>query len=101
MKHAVIIAGGRQHVVTVGQRLVISHVPGAAGTPVEFPRLLDFDGETEVTIGQPELATKVKGKILGQSRTRKITIIKFKRKVRYRRKIGHRQPQTTVEITSL
>lgn len=101
MKHAVIIAGGRQHVVTAGTRLTISHMLGEVGTVVEFPRLLDFDDAAEIAVGKPELTAKVAGKILAQTRSRKITIIKFKRKVRYRRKAGHRQPQTTVEITSL
>lgn len=101
MKHAVIIAGGRQHLVTAGKRLVINRMPGVAGSAVEFPRLLDFDDAEQIAVGKPELSAKVAGKIIAHTRSRKITIIKFKRKVRYRRKAGHRQPQTTVEITSL
>ena len=101
MKYAVINAGGHQHVVTTGTRLTLNRVAGEPGQAVEFPKLLEFTADGEVGVGKPTLAGTVKGKIVAHGRSKKVMIVKFKRKVRYRRKIGHRHPQTSVEITSL
>ncbi len=99
MQYAVIVASGRQHVVREKTRLTISRLPGESGAIVEFPKLIEFDTDGNATIGQPLLPATALATIVAQTRSRKVRLVKFKPKVRYRRKIGHRHPQTTVEIT--
>lgn len=101
MKQAVITCIGKQYLVHVGSRLTVDYVAGEVGATIEFPVLLTFEGDGKVAVGKPELNGTAKAKIVAQGRAKKITVIKFKRKVRYRRKHGYRHPATTLEITSI
>ena len=69
----------------------------------QIDRMLEWMAEsrTNVEIGKPFLKTQVTGKILKQARADKVMVIKFKSKVRYRRKVGHRQHYTQVQIESI
>jgi large subunit ribosomal protein L21 len=98
MTLAVIAVNGKQYLVKPGSRLTLDRLNDPVGSAVAFPALLRMKDDT-VEIGRPLLTDPATGKITGQGRARKLTVIKFKRKVRYRRKVGHRQPITTVEIT--
>ena len=103
MKFAVIKTGGKQYQVKVGDRLKIEKLNQATvGETVTFSEvLLTSDGET-LTLGTPLVpAAKVEAKVLAHGRAKKIQIIKFKSKTRYRKKQGHRQPFSEVEITSV
>jgi len=100
MKIAVIKTGGKQYKVSQGQSLKIEKIEGEAGTVIKFPTLLVAE-EEKVQLGRPLLGELVEGRILEQGRGKKIHVIKFKNKTRYRRNIGHRQPYTKVEIMKI
>jgi len=100
---AVIKTGGKQYKVKEGEILKIEKVAGAAGDKIDFEVLLlaDEDGK-DVKIGKPIVSgVKVGAEILEQGRARKVNVIKYKPKVRYRRKAGHRQMYTKVKVGKL
>lgn len=100
---AVIRTGGKQYKVKEGEILKIEKIAGNAGDKIEFEVLLLADEEgKDVKVGKPIVAgAKVSGEILEQARARKVNVIKYKPKVRYRRKAGHRQMYTKVKIASV
>ena len=99
---AVIKTGGKQYVVTPGQKLKIEKIDAKEGDNFIFDKvLLVADGE-KVEIGTPLAKdAKVETKIIKQGRASKITILKYHSKTRHRKKIGHRQPFTEIEITKI
>lgn len=103
-KIAVIKTGGKQYRVKAKDRIKIEKIKGEAGDKVDFNEVLlvaDEDGK-DVQIGKPTVAgAKVEATILRQARSKKVTVIKYKAKVRYRRKLGHRQNFTEVEIGAI
>lgn len=101
---AVIKTGGKQYLVKEGESLKVEKLIGAVGDEVLFGEVLLIASEdaNEVQLGAPFLSGKsVKATITEQGREKKVTIIKFKPKVRYRRKRGHRQEYTKVQITAI
>ncbi len=100
VKIAVIKTGGKQYKVAEGNSLKIEKIEGEAGKVLKFPTLMVAE-EENVKLGRPELGEIVEGKILEQGRGKKIHVIKFKNKTRYKRNVGHRQPFTKVEITKI
>lgn len=100
MTYAVIAVNGKQYLVEPGTKLRLDKVEGSVGGPVEFPAMLRFTPDG-IELGRPTLTAPVLGKITARGRLPKLTVIKFKRKVRYRRKVGHRQHFTAVEITQV
>ena len=80
----------------------VEKVPGDVGAPVSFDKVLIYsDGDT-IDIGQPMLENvTVTGHIIEQGKAKKILVFKYKRRKRYRRKQGHRQPYTAVKIDSI
>ena len=97
---AVIKTGGKKNKEKEGEILKIEKVAGAAGDKIDFEVLLLADEEgKDVKVGKPTVAgAKVAAEILEQGRAKKVNIIKYKPKVRYRRKAGHRQMYTKVKI---
>jgi len=101
MKIAVIETGGKQYLVKPQDKIQIEKVAGKEGDKVKFDKVLLVADGDKVEVGKPYVSGKaVEAKVLGQSRDRKILVMKFKNKVRYKRKKGHRQHHTTVEIAS-
>ena len=101
---AVIRTGGKQYIIKEGDLLTVEKLEGKEGDSVTFDDvLLVFDDSGEqMHIGTPIVqGITVVGSILEQGRGKKITVIKYKRKVRYRRKKGHRQHFTKVKITKI
>lgn len=100
---AVIQTGGKQCLVKTGQTLKIEKLTAAEGAAVSFDKVLltaDDDG-SNAKIGTPYLeGVAVAGTVLKQGRAKKVRVEKFKRKVRYHKVYGHRQPFTEVKITS-
>ena len=101
---AVITTGGKQYKVAEGDILKIEKLEGEVNTEVSFDEVLlrsDAEG-TAIELGAPYLAgVQIKGTIVEQCRDKKIDIIKYKPKVRYRRKNGHRQLFTKVKIGAI
>lgn len=98
---AVIASGGKQYLVSEGEKVEVEKIKGEIGSSVSFETLYAGD-KKEAKVGAPVLdGTKVEGKILTQERYDKVWGIKHKPKKRYKVKFGHRQPSTRVEITKI
>ena len=97
---AVIKTGGKQYVVSPGDKIKVEKLDVSEGAEVSFDALLVSDKET--IVGTPYVAGyKVRAKVLGQGRGKKIIVYKYKAKKRYHKKQGHRQSYTEVEILSI
>ena len=100
--YAVVNTGGKQYKVQQGEVLRVEKIPGDVGSPVTFDRILMFSDGENVSIGQPELDNvAVEGHIVEQGKAKKIIVFKYKRRKRYRRKQGHRQTYTAVQIDNI
>ena len=99
---AVIKTGGKQYVVEPGKKIRIEKLSQEAGSEVVFDQVLLAEKGHGIEIGTPVIAgAKVTGKVLRQGRAEKVMTIKFKAKKRYKKKLGHRQIFTEVEITGI
>ncbi len=100
---AVIQTGGKQYIVREGQMLSVEKLNSEAGAVLEFDALLVSDAEgANPQIGTPTVSgVKVKAKVLEHGRDKKVSIIKYKPKSRYRRNVGHRQPFTKIQIEKI
>ena len=100
--YAVIKTGGKQYRVQQGDVIFIEKLDSQAGDTVTFDEVLLVSGDDSTTIGNPTVAgAKVEGKVLSQVKGRKIVVYKYKAKKNERKKQGHRQPYTKVEITAV
>ena len=99
---AVIKTGGKQYLVAPGQKIKIEKINQEEGQEITFNDVLLLEKNKKLEIGAPKVTTaKVVGKVLQQGKGEKIVIFKFKPKKRYKKKQGHRQPFTEVEITKI
>jgi large subunit ribosomal protein L21 len=100
--YAVVTTGGKQYRVEAGSELMVERLAADAGSSITFDRvLLVGDGET-VTVGTPTVeGATVSGTVLGEALGPKLVIFKFKQKVKYRRRTGHRQHLTRVRIDEI
>lgn len=101
---AVIRTGGKQYIVKEGDVLAVEKLEGKENENVTFEDVLLLFDETgeQIQIGAPVLkGIQVTGTIVEQGRGKKIIVIKYKRKVRYHRKKGHRQHFTKVKIIKI
>ena len=99
---AVIKTGGKQYLVTPGQKIKIEKIKKEPGSTVEFPEVLLLQKGKKIEIGTPLVkGARVIGKVLQQARDKKVIIFKYKPKKRYKVKKGHRQPFTEVKIESI
>ena len=99
--YAVIASGGKQEKVTEGQQVALELLSGDEGAEVSLTPVLVVDGET-VLAGPDALATaSVTGKIVGTTKGPKINGFTYKRRTNQRRRYGHRQQYTVVEIVSI
>lgn len=99
--YAVIKTGGKQYRVAEGQNLRVEKVAGEPGDTVTFDQVLMLGGD-EPKVGRPTLdGAKVEAKIVAQDRAKKIIVFKFRRRKNYRRKQGHRQPYTELQVTNI
>jgi large subunit ribosomal protein L21 len=100
--YAVVNSGGKQYRVQKGEILRVEKIPGEVGSAVTFDRVLMFSDGENVSIGQPVLDNvAVRGHIVEQGKSKKIIVFKYKRRKRYRRKQGHRQPFTAIQIDAI
>jgi large subunit ribosomal protein L21 len=99
--YAVIKTGGKQYRVSQGDKLKVEKLPGNVGDKVTFDEVLMIGGDS-VKLGKPLVSgAKVEAKVIAQDRAKKIIVFKFRRRKNYRRKAGHRQPFTALEITGI
>ena len=100
--NAIIVTGGKQYKVAEGDTLFIEKLDVEAGETVKFEQVLAIiDGE-EATFGAPVVeGASVEAKVLKNGKGKKIRIFKYTPKKGYRKRQGHRQPYTKVEITKI
>lgn len=100
MKFAVIETGGKQYKVRVGDKLRFEKLPGGVGSEIVFDKVLLIANGDAVSVGAPYVSgATVEGKLVDQARAKKITILRYHSKTRYKKKKGHRQHYTEVTIT--
>jgi large subunit ribosomal protein L21 len=100
--YAVIKTGGKQHRVQKGDIIYIEKIAAQDGDELTFEALMVSDDEGGARIGSPVVeGASVTGKVLGQVKSAKIVVYKYKAKKNERKKQGHRQPYTKVEITGI
>jgi large subunit ribosomal protein L21 len=100
--YAVVKTGGKQYKVQTGDVLRIEKIAGDVGAEVTFNEVLLFSDGESLNIGTPGLGdVAVKGHIVEQGKAKKILVFKYKRRKRFRRKQGHRQPFTAICIDSI
>jgi large subunit ribosomal protein L21 len=94
---AIFESGAKQYLVKTGDKVQVEKLVVEAGKTITFDKVLFQDGK----VGKPYLAgAGVQGKVLKQGRAKKVFVLKYKAKSKYRRKIGNRQHYTEVEITN-
>jgi large subunit ribosomal protein L21 len=99
---AIIKTGGKQYLVSPGQKIKIEKLEKQENSEVIFDEILLLEKDEKIEIGTPFIdGAKVIGKILNQGRNKKVIIFKYKAKKRYKVKKGHRQPFTGVEIIKI
>lgn len=100
MTFAVIKTGGKQYKVAEGDTLSVEKIKNEGGK-VEFSEVL-LIANGEVKVGKPNVAgAKVEAKILEDGKGKKKMVFRYHSKTRYRKKKGHRQPYTKVQITKI
>jgi large subunit ribosomal protein L21 len=98
-KFAIIETGGKQYKVSAGNKIRIEKLAGEPGSEVVFDKVLLTADGGDVKIGTPHVpGAKVHGKVLRQARAEKVIVFRYHSKTRYRKKKGHRQHFTEVEI---
>ncbi|MDL2206877.1 50S ribosomal protein L21 [Eubacteriales bacterium OttesenSCG-928-N13] len=99
--YAVIQTGGKQYKVQQGDVIYVEKLDLQAGSEINFEVLM-LGGDDGVQIGNPTLASaNVTGKLIGQVKGEKLVVFKYRSKKNSRKKQGHRQPYSKVEITAV
>ena len=100
--YAVIQTGGKQYRVQQGDVIYVEKIDAQADETVTFEKVLLVGEGESVKVGTPAVeGAKVQGKVLAQVKGQKIIVYKYKAKKNERKKQGHRQPYTKVEITAI
>lgn len=100
--YAVIKTGGKQYRVGAGEILRVEKLAGEVGATLVLDQVLLVKNEAGLKIGTPTLdGAKVQATIMEQDKASKILVFKYKRRKRYRKMQGHRQPYTAIRIDSI
>lgn len=100
--YAIVETGGKQYKVSPGQTIEVDRLPIAEGETVELSRVLLISDGNDAIIGTPTIeGAKVTATCLGEKKGNKIIVFKYKAKTRYRRKKGHRQLYTRLQIEDI
>ncbi len=100
--HAIIETGGKQYKVAEGDVLYIEKLDAEAGTSVTFDKVLAVINGDNTVFGTPTVKwATVTANVVKNGKGKKVLVFKYKPKKNYRRRQGHRQPYTKVEITKV
>ncbi|MBL0387047.1 50S ribosomal protein L21 [Tumebacillus sp. ITR2] len=100
--YAIVQTGGKQYKVAEGDVLFIEKLEAEDGAVVTLDHVLLVSKENGVVVGSPTVAgATVSAKVLKHGKAKKILVFKYKSKKNYRRKQGHRQPYTQVQIEKI
>ncbi len=100
MTYAIIRTGGKQYRVEQGQTLVVERLPAEDGSSVTLEPLLYVDGSSVVD-GSDLAGVSVTARVVAHERGPKLRIVKFRPKRGYKRRTGHRQELTRIEVTEV
>ena len=98
--YAIVKTGGKQYRVEEGQSLLVEKLAVDEGKSVSLEPLL-YRGDREILDGDDLAKVKVEARVLGHERGPKLRVVKFKPKRGYKRRTGHRQDLTRIQITSI
>ena len=98
--YAIIKTGGKQYRVQEGESLLVERLPAPDGATVALEALLLVDG-ADVVDGEDLAKVSVEARVVAHERGPKLRVVKFKPKRGYKRRTGHRQELTRIQITSL
>lgn len=102
MDFAVVEIGGKQYKVAAGQKLKTEKIDAETGANLSLDKVLLISSGDNVEIGTPYVeGAKINAKVLRQGKNDKIIVFKYHSKTRYRKKKGHRQPFTELEIIGI
>jgi large subunit ribosomal protein L21 len=102
MTFAVINTGGKQYKVSANDKLRIEKLPQEEGKSIEFKEVLLINNNQDMELGSPLIeGAKVEGKIVKQTKNKTVLIFKKRRRHNSRRKNGHRQKVSVIEITKI
>ena len=102
VSYAIIATGGKQHKVSVGDRLNVELLDAVVGDAVTFDKVLAVKNGDELVVGKPALpGANVVAKVVEQGKGKKVLIFKKKKRKQYRRTQGHRQPFTAVVVEQI
>jgi large subunit ribosomal protein L21 len=100
--YAVVMTGGKQHRVREGDLLRVEKIEGDVGSTVELDRVLLIGKEDGTLVGTPTVAgALVRAEIVRQALAKKVLVFHKKRRKRFRKLRGHRQPFTQLKITGI
>ena len=100
--YAIIQTGGKQYRVSEGDVVSIEKLTAAEGEEVVFDQVLTVVSDSDIKIGKPVVeGAKVTAKVVEHGKGKKILVFKYKAKSNYRKRLGHRQPYTKVEISKI
>ncbi len=99
---AIIETGGKQYPVSPGEDVRVEKLPGDVGAPVEFTKVVAVtQDDGKLLTGSALQTAKVSGTIAAHGRAKKIIVFKFKKRKHYRRRKGHRQDFTEVQVNDI
>jgi len=102
MKYAIVEDGGKQFKAVEGATIEVDYFPAEPGEPVDLARVLMVVEDDKVNVGRPLVAgAKVQASVVSQVKGPKIVVFRYKPKKRIRRKTGHRQKYTRLQIESI
>lgn len=100
--YALIRTGGKMYRVEEGQQLRVEKLDAEPGAEVKFDQILLIRDGDDIKVGTPLLTkSTVTAKVVDNGRHKKISVIKFKRRKKYRRQMGHRQHFTELKIDKI
>ncbi len=100
--YAVIKSGGKQYTVRPGDSLDVEKLEGEAGSSIELTEVLMVSDGDSVTVGAPSVAgARVVAEIVEHGKGKKIQVFKYKNKIRYRKRTGHRQQFTRLNVREI
>jgi len=100
--YAIVQTGGKQYKVSSGETIDVAYLPASEGSAVELDQVLLVANGKRVKVGTPTVeGAKVIAEVLDLGKGKKVTVFKYKPKVRYRRMKGHRQLYTKLAIKEI
>ena len=100
--YAIVEACGKQYKVSKGDVVFFEKLDAEEGKKVKFDKVIFVSDDKKIDVGTPYVkGATVEGKVVAHGKGKKIIVFKYKAKKNYRRKQGHRQPYTKIEITDI